>query len=131
MKYMSYVLLAAIVAAVMSGCSTAQTLADGLSQKIVSSSGTVAYGRVGLDPTTATPEAQGLFVWGDYASVPPNSGEVFRYERTDDTSVFNSASKTTHTKLFFASSDPDRVDRVLEAVAALNKDAPQPKGESE
>lgn len=126
MKQMSYVLLAVAVAFALSGCSSVKSLADGVSRKSISGSGTVAYGRVGLDPTTATPEVQGLFVWGDYASVPPESGEVLRYERSDDASVFNSASKTTHVKLFFASGDPARVDKALEALSSLNKESPPP-----
>jgi hypothetical protein len=122
------ILLAAVAALALFGCSSMQSLADGVSQKSISTSGTVAYGRVGLSPTTATPEVLGLFVWGDYASVSPDSGEVLRYERTDDASVFNSASKTTRVKLFFASDDPARVDKVVEAITS-NINKPPPTGE--
>lgn len=128
MEKWSYLLLAVVVAVALSGCSSLKSLADGVSRKSISSSGTVAYGRVGVDSTTLTPEAQGLFVWGDYASVPPDSGEVLRYERTDDASVFNSASRTTRVKLFFASGDPSRVDAALDALANLNKDSPNTEG---
>jgi hypothetical protein len=117
-KKMSYVLLAVVAVAFTAGCSSMQTLAKGVSLKSISGSGTVAYGRVGLDSTTATPEVQGLFVWGDYASVSPDGGEVIRYEQSEDASVFNSASKTIRVKVFFASNDPSRVDKVVEAVTA-------------
>ena len=99
------------------GCTAANTLAQGISEKSISGSGTVVLSRVGLDTSTQTPEMKTLFVWGDYTSVA-NGDEVFRMEDTEDASIFNSSALTKRRKVFFATSDKKRMDKVIEAFAA-------------
>lgn len=116
MKICCLLLVAGLIA-LCGGCSTAETLAEGISAKSVSGSGTFVYNRVGLDATTQTPEMTGLFVWGDYTSVVPGD-EVLRYEESIDGSVFNSAVKTYKKKIFYASGDKARMDAVLQKIEA-------------
>lgn len=99
----------------LTGCAAANSIADGISEKSISGSGTVVLSRVGLDKTNQTPELFNLFVWGDYTSVVPGD-EVMRYEASEDASIFNSNAKTNKIKLFFASGDTARVDKILDAV---------------
>lgn len=112
-------LLAAVTSmfAIGSGCTTAETLAQGVSQKSISGSGTFGYGRIGLDTTTQTPEMTSLFVWGDYTSVVPGD-EIFRYEESEDSSIFNSDVKTYKKKIFFATGNKDRMDAVIKVITA-------------
>ena len=108
-----FVLFAAAV--VFSGCKALNTLADGVSRKSVSGSGAFLYNRVGLDTTTQTPELAALFVWGDYASVAAGD-ELFRYEESSDASVFNASAVSRKKKIFFATSDKERMDQVINKV---------------
>ncbi len=98
----------------VSGCTATNTLAKGVAEKSISGSGSFIYNRVGLDKTTQTPELKSIFVWGDYTSV--NGDEILRYEKSEDSSIFNSQAKTYKTKLFFASPDKERVDEMLEVI---------------
>ena len=109
------ILLTAVIAIVLTGCTAMDTMATGVSQKSISGSGTVAYGNVGIDAATLTPEVSGLFVWGDYTSVVAGD-EIFRYEESEDASVFNSNAVTKRKKIFFASGDKSRMDEVIKAI---------------
>lgn len=118
MKAYNIVLLMAAVALLIfcaAGCTTAETLAKGISEKSISGSGTFAYSRVGLDETTQTPELTNLFVWGDYTSVVPGD-EIFRLEEEEDASIFNSDATSKRRKVFFATGDKSRMDAVIEKV---------------
>ena len=106
-------LIAAAITLFLTGCNN--PVAKGIAGKTISGSGTVMYGRVGLDTTTQTPEMTSLFVSGDYASITGNT-EVFRLEESEDASIFNSKSKTKKRKIFFASGDKARMDQVINAV---------------
>ena len=110
-------LLAVVLLALfaLTGCKAVNAVAEGISEKSISGSGTVVLSRVGLDKTNQTPELFNLFVWGDYTSVVPGD-EVMRYEASEDASIFNSNAKTNKIKLFFASGDTARVDKILDAV---------------
>lgn len=108
-------MLFAITILMFTGCTAMNTMATGVSQKSISGSGTVAYGNVGLDAATLTPEVSGLFVWGDYTSVVAGD-EIFRYEESEDASVFNSSAVTKRKKIFFASGDKSRMDEVIKAI---------------
>lgn len=99
----------------VSGCQTANTLAEGMSEKSISASGVFTLNRAGLDKTTQTPEMLNLFIWGDYASIQPGD-EMFRYEESEDASIFNSAAKSKNKKVFFATGDKSRMDAVINAV---------------
>ena len=115
MKPINVVLIFAAVALLIcaaTGCSTAETLAAGISSKSISGSGAFGYSRVGLDTATQTPEMVSLFVWGDYTSVVPGD-EVFRLEEVEDASIFNSSAVTRRRKVFFATGDKKRMDAVV------------------
>lgn len=99
----------------LTGCKAANAVAEGISEKSISGSGTVVLSRVGLDKTNQTPELFNVFVWGDYTSVVPGD-EIIRYEASDDASIFNSNAKTNKIKFFFASGDKARADAVIEAI---------------
>lgn len=110
---MKYTFFAAAIALLLCGCNN--PIAKGIAGKSISGSGTVMYGRVGLDSTTQTPEMTSLFVSGDYASINGNT-EVFRLEESEDASIFNSKSIAKKKKIFFASGDRARMDKVINAV---------------
>lgn len=112
---MKSVILTAAACILFAGCTAANTIARGVSEKSISASGTFIYNRTGLDKETQTPEMSNLFIWGDYTSVVPGD-EIFRYEESEDASIFNSASKTKKKKIFFASGDKTRMDAVIEAL---------------
>ena len=118
-----FVLFAAFV--LLSGCKAIDTLAEGVSRKSVSGSGAFLYNRVGLDTTTQTPELAAIFVWGDYSSVAEGD-ELFRYEESSDASVFNANAVSTKKKLFFATSDKERMDQVIRKMTGKPE---EPEGE--
>lgn len=101
----------------LTGCNTANTIAKGVSEKSISASGVFTMNRAGLDKTTQTPELLNLFIWGDYTSVQPGD-EIFRYEESEDASIFNSNSKNKKRKIFFATGDKERMDAVVNAVTS-------------
>ena len=72
----------------LTGCGTTEQLAEGISEKSISGSGTVSIQRVGLDPQTGAPVLRSTVITGDYASA--KGGEVaFQYRRKKSPSVFN------------------------------------------
>lgn len=85
--------LAAVAALCLTGCSTTQTLAQGVAEKSLSGSGTVAIQRVGVDPETKTPVLKSTVVTGDYASAH-NGDYAFQYRRRKSPSIFNAESVT-------------------------------------
>ena len=105
-------IIAAALVVILTGCNN--PVAKGVAGKSISGSGTVVYGRVGLDTTTQTPEMTSLFVSGDYASIT-NGTELFRMEESEDASIFNANSKTKKRKIFFATGDKERMDVVVKA----------------
>lgn len=113
--------LAAAAAVLLAGCKTSQTIAKGVANKSISASGVFTLNRAGLDTTTQTPELLSLFIWGDYTSVMPGD-EVFRYEESQDASVFNSASITKNKKIFFATGDKARMDAVINSVTQTKEE---------
>ena len=72
----------------LAGCGTAQTLAQGVSEKSLSGSGTVAIQRVGIDDETKTPVLKSTVITGDYASAR-NGDYAFQYRRKKSPSIFN------------------------------------------
>ena len=83
------VLAAALLACVLfAGCSTANTLAQGISEKSISGSGTVAIQRVGIDDETKTPVLKSTVITGDYASAR-NGDYALQYRRRKSPSIFN------------------------------------------
>ena len=83
-------LAASAAALLLSGCSTAQKLAEGLSDKSISGSGTVSIQRVGIDDETKTPVLKSTVITGDYASA--REGDyALQYRRRRSPSIWNSA----------------------------------------
>lgn len=118
---MKKLLIFAAALLMLAGCKTSQTIAKGVANKSISASGVFTLNRAGLDTTTQTPELLSLFIWGDYTSVMPGD-EVFRYEESQDASVFNSASITRNKKIFFATGDKARMDAVIKSVTTTTKE---------
>ena len=117
-------LIAFAVVLLLTGCNTAQTLAQGVSEKSITASGMMSYGRVGLDNVTQTPEMFNLFIWGDYASGAPGS-EVLRYEESEDASIFNSQAVSKSRKLVFITGDKSRMDEVISNITKGENHADQ------
>lgn len=72
----------------LAGCSTANKLAEGVSEKSLSGSGTVAIQRVGIDDETKTPVLKSTVITGDYASAR-NGDYALQYRRRKSPSIFN------------------------------------------
>ena len=106
----------ALAAVLLTGCKAPEMLAGGIAEKSLSGSGTFIHSKVGVDTVTHAPELSGLFVWGDYTSVT-GGDEIFRFEETEDASIFNAESKTKKKKIFFATGDKSRMDKVLQTYA--------------
>lgn len=86
--------VSALAAAILlPGCGAAQTLAQGVSEKSLSGSGTVAIQRVGIDDETKTPVLKSTVVTGDYASAR-NGDSAFQYRRKKSPSIFNTSAVT-------------------------------------
>ena len=83
----------ALLAAGLTGCGTTQTLAEGVAEKSLSGSGTVAIQRVGVDPETKTPVLKSTVITGDYASAR-NGDYAFQYRRRKSPSIFNAEAVT-------------------------------------
>lgn len=114
-KLVTTVIMVALILFLV-GCNTADTLAKGVSEKSISASGVFTMNRAGLDKTTQTPELLNLFIWGDYTSVQPGD-EIFRYEESEDASIFNPKSVNKNKKIFFATGDKKRMDAVINSIA--------------
>ena len=84
---------ALLAAGLLSGCGTTQTLAEGVAEKSLSGSGTVAVQRVGVDPETKTPVLKSTVITGDYASAR-NGDYAFQYRRRKSPSIFNAEAVT-------------------------------------
>ena len=80
--------VALLVCVLLAGCSTANQLAKGLSEKSISGSGTVAIQRVGIDDETKTPVLKSTVITGDYASAH-NGDYALQYRRRKSPSIFN------------------------------------------
>ncbi len=78
---------------VAGGCGTTQTLAEGVSEKSLSGSGTVAIQRVGIDDETKTPVLKSTVITGDYASAR-NGDYAIQYRRRKSPSIFNASAIT-------------------------------------
>ena len=82
-----------ILIILLAGCGAVQTLAQGVSEKSLSGSGTVAIQRVGIDDETKTPVLKSTVVTGDYASAR-NGDSAFQYWRRKSPSIFNTSAVT-------------------------------------
>ena len=92
--------LALAVLFLASGCNAVKTLAEGISEKSLSGSGTVSIQRVGVDPETNTPVLKSTVITGDYASA--RSGDhALQYRRKKSPSIFNKDAVTEETTINF------------------------------
>ena len=91
--WLAVIVLFALLAAGLTGCGTTQTLAEGVAEKSLSGSGTVAIQRVGVDPETKTPVLKSTVITGDYASAR-NGDYAFQYRRRKSPSIFNAEAVT-------------------------------------
>ena len=95
-----------ILALLLSGCQSSQTIAKGISEKSITGSGTVTHSTVGIDPDTKTPVMETLIVSGDYSSI--RQGEtIVRIEESEDASIFNSSAKSTRKKILISNPTPE------------------------
>ena len=81
-------LLALAVLFLASGCGAVNKLAEGISEKSLSGSGTVSIQRVGVDPENNTPVLKSTVITGDYASAR-NGDLALQYRRKKSPSIFN------------------------------------------
>ena len=118
-------IIAALAAAPMlPGCGAAQTLAQGVAEKSLSGSGTVAIQRVGIDDETKTPVLKSTVVTGDYASAR-NGDHAFQYRRKKSPSIFNTDAVTEEVTINCIGSK----EQVASALGLAEKDADNKKDE--
>ena len=108
--------LAAVLS--LAGCGTAQTLAQGVSEKSLSGSGTVAIQRVGIDDETKTPVLKSTVVTGDYASAR-NGDHALQYRRRKSPSIWNRDAVTEEVTLNCIGTR----ESALQALELIRKDA--------
>ena len=106
------------LALVTGGCETTQTLAEGVAEKSLSGSGTVAIQRVGVDPETKTPVLKSTVVTGDYASAR-NGDYAFQYRRRKSPSIFNADAVTEEVTINYIGTR----EQALQALDLAKKDA--------
>ena len=103
-----------VMTLLMTGCTAAETLAEGISEKSISGTGLFGYSDIGIDAATKTPKVKYLLVKGKYTSIPAGM-EYVEYTEDVDSSIFNSAAKTYSRRLVFGSSDKKRADKIMKA----------------
>ena len=106
------------LALVTGGCETTQTLAEGVAEKSLSGSGTVAIQRVGVDPETKTPVLKSTVITGDYASAR-NGDYAFQYRRRKSPSIFNADAVTEEVTINYIGTR----EQALQALDLAKKDA--------
>ena len=109
---------ALLAAGLLSGCGTTQTLAEGVAEKSLSGSGTVAVQRVGVDPETKTPVLKSTVITGDYASAR-NGDYAFQYRRRKSPSIFNAEAVTEEVTINYIGTR----EQALTALELARKDA--------
>ena len=109
---------ALLVCALLAGCSTTQKLAEGISGKSISGSGTVAIQRVGIDDETKTPVLKSTVITGDYASAR-NGDYALQYRRRKSPSIFNKDAVTEEVTINYIGTK----EQALAALELARKDA--------
>jgi hypothetical protein len=112
---MRNMILFCLLGVCLAGCTALNNISKGISQKSISGSGAACYTHVGLETQTQTPEIKTLFLFGDYASVVPGT-ELLRFEEYSEPSVFNNNAVSKRRKIFFASPDKKRMDKVISKI---------------
>ena len=117
--------LAALACLFLAGCSTANTLAQGISEKSISGSGTVAIQRVGIDDETKTPVLKSTVITGDYASAK-NGDYALQYRRRKSPSIFNKDAVTEEVTINYIGTK----EQALAALEIARKDVENADGEA-
>ena len=117
---------ALLVCFAVAGCSTANKLAQGVSEKSISGSGTVAIQRVGIDDETKTPVLKSTVITGDYASAK-NGDYAFQYRRRKSPSIFNKEAVTEEVTINYIGTKK----QALNALELAKKDVETASKESE
>ena len=108
-------LFVACLVAVLNGCTAADTIAAGISEKAVSGEGMFGVSKIGIDAATKTPTLQAILVRGHYTSVPAGI-EFIEYSESTDRSIWNPEAFTYKKRLVFGSAEHERMDEVVKAV---------------
>lgn len=102
----THIITAVLLASITAGCTTAETIAAGITEKSITGSGSLTHSKVGIDPETKTPELETLIVSGDYSSI--RKGEtLIRIEEFEDASIFNSSARSRRRKILIANPSPE------------------------
>lgn len=107
--YLKKFLMFVIISIFLAACTPLDNLSQGIAEKSISGSGTLALNKVGLNSTTQTPEVFSLFVIGDYAS-HDGEADFGRIEYVEDGSIFNSNAKSRHYKAVFFTKDSNNFE---------------------
>lgn len=116
---------ALLVCFMLAGCSTANKLAEGVSEKSLSGSGTVAIQRVGIDDETKTPVLKSTVITGDYASAR-NGDYAFQYRRKKSPSIFNANAITEEVTINYIGTK----EQALAALEIAKKDVSETPAEA-
>jgi hypothetical protein len=108
-------LFVACLVAVLNGCTAADTIAAGISEKAISGEGMFGGSKIGIDAATKAPTLQGILVRGNYTSVPAGI-EFIEYSESTDRSIWNPEAFTYKKRLVFGSAEQKHMDEVVKAV---------------
>ena len=134
-KVVGRAVCALLALVVLTGCTAANSIAKGLSEKSISGSGTVSIQRVGVDPENNTPVLKSTVVTGDYASAH-NGDYALQYRRRKSPSIFNKDAVTEEVTINYigtkeyATAALDLAKKDAEA-AIVKKDLEKPEAATE
>ncbi len=106
------------IMAIVTGCATAETVAQGITTKNVSGNGTVIDSHIGLNVETKIPELKTTFISGDIATVKAGTNAV-SYREESSASVWNAQSITKKRFLAITLTDSGDVPATIKAVAEV------------
>ena len=114
MNFMTKGLLSVACMAITSGCAM-EKIAEGVTTKNLSGTGTVIESHVGLNTDTKIPELKTLFISGDVATVKAGSNSV-SYREESSSSVWNAESVTKKRFLAITLTDAGDVPAAIRAI---------------
>ena len=121
-----------LAAVVLTGCATAEKIAEGVSMKDISGNGTFMKSAVGLNTETKIPEVSTIFVSGDYSSARSGSNSV-TYREEVAASIWNAKSITRKRFLAITLTDegsvPDAIKAVSDVLRSVTTSAPEEPAE--
>ena len=104
--------VAALFAVMLTGCTAADTIAAGISEKAISGEGVFGVSKLGIDAATKTPTLQAVLVRGNYTSVPAGI-EFIEYSESTDRSIWNPEAFTYRKRLIFGSAERSRMEKTF------------------